>query len=44
MLAVGSDAPRFVARNQDGREVRLEDLLGKNEVVLYFFPKAATPG
>ena len=44
MLAVGTKAPLFVARNQDGREVRLEDYVGKNEVVLYFFPKDATPG
>ena len=35
MLEVGTEAPRFVARNQDGNEVRLEDLLGKKEVVLY---------
>jgi peroxiredoxin Q/BCP len=44
MLAVGDEAPRFAARNQDGREVRLDDFLGKREVVLYFFPKDATPG
>ncbi len=44
MLATGSEAPRFSARNQDGAEVRLEDFLGRKHVVLYFFPKDATPG
>ena len=44
MLEVGAAAPPFAARNQDGREVRREDFLGKHDVVLYFFPKDATPG
>lgn len=44
MLKPGAEAPRFTAKNQDGREVRLDDYLGKKKVVLYFFPKASTPG
>ena len=44
MLAIGSEAPRFTAHNQDGKEVRLEDFIGRKNVVLYFFPKDATPG
>jgi peroxiredoxin Q/BCP len=44
MLAEGSEAPRFTAQNQDGRTIRLDDLLGKHEVVLYFFPKDSTRG
>lgn len=44
MLAAGTEAPRFSAKDQDGNVVRLEDYLGKKEVVLYFFPKDATPG
>jgi peroxiredoxin Q/BCP len=44
MLARGSEAPRFRARNQDGSEIRLEDFLGRRNVVLYFFPKDGTPG
>jgi peroxiredoxin Q/BCP len=44
MLPEGAEAPRFTAHNQDGREIRLEDFIGKREVVLYFFPKDATPG
>jgi peroxiredoxin Q/BCP len=44
MLSRGSEAPRFVARNQNGNEIRLEDFLGRKNVVLFFFPKDATPG
>ena len=44
MLAEGSEAPRFTARNQDGREIRLDDFIGRQDVVLFFFPKDATPG
>lgn len=44
MLAPGTKAPRFAARNQDGKEIRLEDFIGKKSVVLYFFPKDNTPG
>ncbi len=44
MLAEGSVAPAFVARNQDGREIRLADYLGEKIVVLFFFPKDGTPG
>ncbi len=44
MLKVGTAAPRFSARNQDGTEIRLEDFLGRKSVVLFFFPKDGTPG
>lgn len=44
MLKPGSEAPRFAAKNQDGKEVRLEDFLGRRNVVLYFFPRDSTPG
>jgi peroxiredoxin Q/BCP len=44
MLTAGTAAPRFVARNQDGAEVRLDDFIGKKYVILYFFPKDSTPG
>jgi peroxiredoxin Q/BCP len=43
MLAVGDKAPLFVANGSDG-EVDLEALLTKGPVVLYFFPRALTPG
>jgi peroxiredoxin Q/BCP len=44
MLKVGTVAPRFSALNQDGKEIRLDDLLSKKNVVLFFFPKDGTPG
>jgi thioredoxin-dependent peroxiredoxin len=39
----GETAPDFALRNQDGETVRLSDLRGRS-VVLYFYPKAETPG
>jgi len=44
MLKPGTAAPEFVAKNQDGREIRLSDFKGRKNVVLYFFPKDSTPG
>jgi len=41
--AVGSAAPGFTLKNQDGKDVSLKDYRGK-WVVLYFYPKAFTPG
>ena len=43
MLAPGDPAPDFEIPNQDGTPVRLSDLRGQR-VVLYFYPKADTPG
>ena len=43
MLAVGSPAPEFAAVGTNDRTNRLADLKGK-WVVLYFYPKAFTPG
>lgn len=40
---VGKMAPSFTLVNQDGKKVSLKDFKGKN-VVLYFYPKAMTPG
>jgi thioredoxin-dependent peroxiredoxin len=39
----GDRAPHFELRNQDGELVRLSDYAG-HRVVLYFYPKADTPG
>jgi thioredoxin-dependent peroxiredoxin len=39
----GQDAPDFTLPDQDGDQVTLSDLRGQ-PVVLYFFPKADTPG
>jgi peroxiredoxin Q/BCP len=43
MLKQGDNAPEFSLPADDGREIALADLRGK-PVVLYFFPKAQTPG
>ncbi len=43
MLKQGDKAPEFSLPADDGREIALVDLHGK-PVVLYFFPKAQTPG
>ncbi len=43
MLQEGSPAPHFELQTDTGANLRLSDLKGKR-VVLYFFPKANTPG
>lgn len=43
MLKEGDTAPAFRLPADDGKEVSLADLRGKH-VVLYFYPKASTPG
>lgn len=44
MPKVGNNAPAFTMVNQDGEKVSLKDFKGKQNVVLYFYPKAMTPG
>ena len=43
MLKVGDPAPEFDALDQESRPVKLRDLRGR-KVVLWFYPKADTPG
>ena len=43
MIEPGQPAPDFTLPDQDGNDVSLADLRGKR-VVLYFYPKADTPG
>jgi peroxiredoxin Q/BCP len=40
----GNMAPAFTLPDQDGNKVSLKDFRGKKNVVLYFYPKAMTPG
>ena len=42
-LAVGDKAPAFALKDQHGKVVRLSSLKGQR-VVVYFYPKADTPG
>lgn len=41
---IGNLAPAFTLLNQDSEKVSLKDFKGKSNVVLYFYPKAMTPG
>ncbi|MCT4641525.1 MAG: thioredoxin-dependent thiol peroxidase [Bacteriovoracaceae bacterium] len=41
---IGNMAPAFTLYNQDGKKVSLKDYKGKKNVLLYFYPKAMTPG
>ncbi len=43
MLSVGESAPDFDALDHRGERVHLSSLRGK-KVVLWFFPRANTPG
>ena len=42
-IGIGDSAPSFVLPNQNGEDVSLDALRGK-PLVLYFYPKDATPG
>jgi peroxiredoxin Q/BCP len=41
---VGNMAPAFSLLDSDGKKVSLSQFKGKQNVVLYFYPKAMTPG
>lgn len=43
MVEEGNAAPDFTLPDEEGTPVRLRDFKGKR-VVLWFFPKADTPG
>jgi len=42
-MDVKEKAPEFTLLDEDGKSVSLKDYRGKN-VVVYFYPKANTPG
>jgi peroxiredoxin Q/BCP len=42
-MDVNDKAPEFTLPDQNGKEIALKDFRGKN-VVLYFYPRADTPG
>lgn len=41
---IGNLAPTFTLSDHKGNQVNLKDFRGKSSVVLYFYPKAMTPG
>ncbi|GMG88278.1 thioredoxin-dependent thiol peroxidase [Biformimicrobium ophioploci] len=41
---IGNLAPAFSLKNQKGEKVSLKDFRDKKNVVVYFYPKAMTPG
>lgn len=43
-LQAGDKAPLFELADQDGNIVKLADFIGKKKVLVYFYPKASTPG
>ncbi|AWR96915.1 redoxin domain-containing protein [Acidianus sulfidivorans JP7] len=44
MLKIGEKAPLFESVTDSGEKFRLEDFIGKSNIVLYFYPKDDTPG
>ena len=42
-LKVGDQAPEFLSKDEEGKEVKLSDYKGE-KVVIYFYPKDNTPG
>jgi peroxiredoxin Q/BCP len=43
MLKIGNTAPDFTLPSDEGKEISLKDFRGQR-VLLYFYPKASTPG
>jgi thioredoxin-dependent peroxiredoxin len=44
VLQAGNAAPKFDLPSSTGRNIKLSDFAGEKTVVLYFYPKADTPG
>ncbi len=43
-LTVGTAAPALIAKNQDGEPVNFADVYSKGTTLVYFYPKAGSPG
>jgi len=43
-ITVGETAPLFTLLDENSNEVSLADYIGKKQVIVYFYPKAMTPG
>ena len=42
-LEIGDNAPDFCLKDQNNNEIHLNDLKG-SKVIMWFYPKASTPG
>ena len=43
-IKVGDAVPDVAAKDETGKEFKLSSLKGKSGIVLFYFPKADTPG
>lgn len=43
-ISIGEEAPNFTLKGSDGNSYSLTDYTGISPVVVYFYPKANTPG
>ncbi len=43
-LKIGDSIPYFTLKNQNGETFNLKDVIGKYNLVIYFYPKDDTPG
>ncbi len=43
-ISINEKSPLFTLKNQLGEDVSLTDFIGKKRVLVYFYPKAMTPG
>ena len=43
-LTIGDNAPLFTLKDENETEVSLADYIGKHQILVYFYPKAMTPG
>jgi len=43
-ITIGETAPLFTLLDENSNEVSLADYIGKKQVIVYFYPKAMTPG
>jgi len=43
-LKVGDKIPNFVAKDTEGNDFDIKELVGKKPLVIYFYPKDSSPG
>jgi len=43
-LSIGDKAPLFTLKDENEKETALADYIGQKQVLVYFYPKAMTPG